>query len=155
MRLQNVVTLLLAGVTMIGAMPAVAVRHERRKQEKRNKRPSQLYLAGYGLRHPSPPSRGSSPTPSPLQSPPNQNDDVLQEFYICGKVMTHFIFQIAPLIQTGTLAEVWHIHLSKFRMSMEFMQAHERQLEEWVESIAHSSSSITQYSHSQDLDTPC
>ena len=71
---------------MIGAMPAVAVRHERRKQEKRNKRPSQLYLAGYGLKHPSPPSRGSSPTPSPLQSPPNQHDELPQEFYVCGKV---------------------------------------------------------------------
>ncbi|GFG30213.1 hypothetical protein Cfor_10185, partial [Coptotermes formosanus] len=70
---------------MIGAMPAVAVRHERRKQEKRGKRPSQLYLSGYGLKHPSPPSRGSSPTPSPLQSPPNQQDDVPQEFYVCGK----------------------------------------------------------------------
>lgn len=88
---ENVFALLLPGVTMIGAMPAVAVRHERRKQEKRNKRPSQLYLAGYGLKHPSPPSRGSSPTPSPLQSPPTQNDDVLQEIYVCGKVMTHFI----------------------------------------------------------------
>ena len=75
---------------MIGAMPAVAVRHERRKQEKRTKRPSQLYLGGYGLKHPSPPSRGSSPTPSPLQSPPNQNDDPPQEFYVCGKVRTCF-----------------------------------------------------------------
>jgi hypothetical protein len=71
---------------MIGAMPAVAVRHERRKQEKRSKRPSQLYLGGYGLKHPSPPSRGPSPSPSPLQSPPTQNDDTSQEFYVCGKV---------------------------------------------------------------------
>lgn len=84
--LQASVSFSLPGVTMIGAMPAVAVRHERRKQEKRGKRPSQLYLAGYGLKHPSPPSRGSSPTPSPLQSPPNQQDDAHHEFYICGKV---------------------------------------------------------------------
>ncbi|XP_069690981.1 uncharacterized protein [Periplaneta americana] len=86
------------GVTMIGAMPAVAVRHERRKQEKRTKRPSQLYLGGYGLKHPSPPSRGSSPTPSPLQSPPTQNEDPPQEFYVCGKVSVLHLVVVSLLL---------------------------------------------------------
>ncbi|KAJ9589466.1 hypothetical protein L9F63_017327 [Diploptera punctata] len=89
---------LLSGVTMIGAMPAVAVRHERRKQEKRTKRPSQLYLGGYGLKHPSPPSRGSSPTPSPLQSPPTQNDDAPREFYIGGKVSVLHLVVVSLLL---------------------------------------------------------
>nr|CAD7409758.1 unnamed protein product [Timema cristinae] len=87
------------GVTMIGAMPAVAVRHERRKQEKRTKRPSQLYLGGYGLKQSSPPSRGSSPTPSPLQSPPsNLPDDNPNEFYVCGKVSVLHIVVVSLLM---------------------------------------------------------
>ncbi|TGZ52743.1 Uncharacterized protein DBV15_02517 [Temnothorax longispinosus] len=61
---------------MIGAMPAVAVRHERRRQEKRLKRPSQLYLGGQWL----PPLTGSPPTPSP------HNLDPLPELYLCGKI---------------------------------------------------------------------
>lgn len=66
------------GSNMIGAMPAVAVRHERRRQEKRTKRPSLLYLQ-------SPPSR--SPTPSPLQSPPSVPcSQPPPEVYVCGKV---------------------------------------------------------------------
>lgn len=67
---------------MIGAMPAVAVRHERRKgQEKRSKRPSQLYIGGHWL----PPT-----SPSPTPSPNGQNldaDDRLPEYYLCGKVI--------------------------------------------------------------------
>ncbi|XP_022916549.1 uncharacterized protein [Onthophagus taurus] len=67
---------------MIGAMPAVAVRHERRKgQEKRHKRPSQLYIAGHWL-----PPNSPSPTPSP-NGPGNCDvDDRLPEYYVCGKV---------------------------------------------------------------------
>lgn len=65
---------------MIGAMPAVAVRHERRKgQEKRSKRPSQLYIAGHWL-----PPNSPSPTPSP-----GTNDDGTErmpEVYLFGKV---------------------------------------------------------------------
>ncbi|XP_067005616.1 uncharacterized protein [Anabrus simplex] len=83
---------------MIGAMPAVAVRHERRKQEKRTKRPSQLYLGSYGLKHPSPPSRGSSPTPSPLQSPPSHYDDPPSEYYVCGKVSVLHIVVVSLLL---------------------------------------------------------
>jgi len=76
---------------MIGAMPAVAVRHERRKQEKRHKRPSQLVLQ-------SPMSHASS-SPSPVQSPPltrtaaaaaaaiTGGADAPDELYIFGKVM--------------------------------------------------------------------
>lgn len=64
-------------------MPAVAVRHERRKgQEKRSKRPSQLYIGGHWL----PPT-----SPSPTPSPKGQNldsDDRLPEYYLCGKVRT-------------------------------------------------------------------
>ncbi|KAL1115987.1 hypothetical protein AAG570_005482 [Ranatra chinensis] len=66
---------------MIGAMPAVAVRHERRRQEKRQ-RPSILYLQ-------SPTSR--SPTPSPMHSPPAggaltpSNHHPPPEIYLCGK----------------------------------------------------------------------
>ncbi|KAL3274604.1 hypothetical protein HHI36_015985 [Cryptolaemus montrouzieri] len=65
---------------MIGAMPAVAVRHERRKgQEKRTKRPSQIYIGGHWL-----PPNSPSPTPSP--NGPYDDNDRLPEFYICGKV---------------------------------------------------------------------
>nr|XP_008200535.1 PREDICTED: uncharacterized protein LOC100141755 isoform X2 [Tribolium castaneum]XP_015837851.1 PREDICTED: uncharacterized protein LOC100141755 isoform X2 [Tribolium castaneum] len=66
---------------MIGAMPAVAVRHERRKgQEKRSKRPSQLYIGGHWL-----PPTSPSPTPSP-NGPHDDGTDRLPELYICGKV---------------------------------------------------------------------
>ncbi|XP_012251040.1 uncharacterized protein LOC105683184 isoform X2 [Athalia rosae] len=65
---------------MIGAMPAVAVRHERRRQEKRLKRPSQLYLGGQWM----PPPPGSPPTPSPHG--PNSHLDPLPELYLCGKI---------------------------------------------------------------------
>lgn len=65
---------------MIGAMPAVAVRHERRRQEKRLKRPSQLYLGGQWM----PPLQGSPPTPSPHGQ--NSHLDPLPELYLCGKV---------------------------------------------------------------------
>ncbi|XP_018314692.1 uncharacterized protein [Mycetomoellerius zeteki] len=64
---------------MIGAMPAVAVRHERRRQEKRLKRPSQLYLGGQWL----PPLQGSPPTPSPHG---HNNLEPLPELYLCGKI---------------------------------------------------------------------
>lgn len=71
---------------MIGAMPAVAVRHERRKgQEKRSKRPSQLYIGGHWL-----PPNSPSPTPSPSGVPYDDggggDGDRLPELYICGKV---------------------------------------------------------------------
>ncbi|XP_011310757.1 uncharacterized protein [Fopius arisanus] len=65
---------------MIGAMPAVAVRHERRRQEKRLKRPSQLYLGGQWM----PPPSGSPPTPSPHGH--NSHLDPLPELYLCGKI---------------------------------------------------------------------
>lgn len=66
---------------MIGAMPAVAVRHERRKgQERKQKRPNQLYLAGHCL-----PPTSPSPTPSP-NGPTCDTDDRLPEYYVCGKV---------------------------------------------------------------------
>ncbi|XP_032665812.1 uncharacterized protein LOC116841678 [Odontomachus brunneus] len=64
---------------MIGAMPAVAVRHERRRQEKRLKRPSQLYLSGQWL----PPLQGSPPTPSPHG---HNNLEPRPELYLCGKI---------------------------------------------------------------------
>lgn len=68
---------------MIGAMPAVAVRHERRKgQEKRSKRPSQLYIGGHWL-----PPTSPSPTPSP-NGPNLDPDDRLPEYYLFGKVST-------------------------------------------------------------------
>ncbi|XP_015588894.1 uncharacterized protein LOC107264783 [Cephus cinctus] len=65
---------------MIGAMPAVAVRHERRRQEKRLKRPSQLYLGGQWM----PPPQGSPPTPSPHGH--NSHLEPLPELYFCGKI---------------------------------------------------------------------
>ncbi|XP_054281574.1 uncharacterized protein LOC128999208 [Macrosteles quadrilineatus] len=75
---------------MIGAMPAVAVRHERRRQEKRTKRPSLLYLQ-------SPPSR--SPTPSPLQSPPSVPcSEPPPEIYVCGKVSVLHIVVVSLLL---------------------------------------------------------
>lgn len=61
-------------------MPAVAVRHERRKgQEKRHKRPSQLYIGGHWL----PPN---SPSPTPSNGPYDDNSDRISELYICGKI---------------------------------------------------------------------
>ncbi|CAH0564769.1 unnamed protein product [Brassicogethes aeneus] len=65
---------------MIGAMPAVAVRHERRKgQEKRSKRPSQLFIGGHWL-----PPNSPSPTPSPGTN--EDGTERMPEIYICGKV---------------------------------------------------------------------
>ncbi|XP_018326474.1 uncharacterized protein LOC108737843 isoform X3 [Agrilus planipennis] len=70
---------------MIGAMPAVAVRHERQKgQDKRHKRPSHIYIGGHWVRPISP-----SATPSP--NGPNYQDnfdDRLPEYYVCGKIST-------------------------------------------------------------------
>lgn len=80
-----------APTRMIGAMPAVAVRHERRRQEKRLKRPSQLYLGGQWL----PPLQGSPPTPSP------HNLDPRPELYLCGKV-TLVIVDRGVNVQGGT-----------------------------------------------------
>ncbi|XP_041978023.1 uncharacterized protein LOC121732265 isoform X2 [Aricia agestis] len=55
---------------MIGAMPAVAVRHERRRAEKRSgRRPSQLALSL---------GRGDDATPSP--------DRYRSELYFCGRI---------------------------------------------------------------------
>lgn len=66
-------------------MPAVAVRHERRKgQEKRSKRPSQLYIGGHWL-----PPTSPSPTPSPGAN--EDGTDRLPELYLCGKVRTYRI----------------------------------------------------------------
>ncbi|KAF2901465.1 hypothetical protein ILUMI_04719 [Ignelater luminosus] len=63
-------------------MPAVAVRHERKKgQEKRCKRPSQLYIGGHWVRPSSP-----SPTPSPNGQNLDNTDERLPEYYLCGKV---------------------------------------------------------------------
>lgn len=64
-------------INMIGAMPAVAVRHERRRQEKRHKRPSLLYLQS---------NRSRSSSPSPVQSPPTPYSSPQPEIYILGKV---------------------------------------------------------------------
>ena len=74
---------------MMGAMPAVAVRLERRKAEQRMKRPSQLYLSGYPhfRQQTTSPSRANSPSPSPLLSPPRlEEDQRLPEVYVCGRV---------------------------------------------------------------------
>ncbi|KAK4873615.1 hypothetical protein RN001_012975 [Aquatica leii] len=63
-------------------MPAVAVRHERKKgQDKRSKRPSHLYIGGHWMRPSSP-----SPTPSPNGQNLDNGDDRLPEYYVCGKV---------------------------------------------------------------------
>ena len=64
-------------INMIGAMPAVAVRHERRRQEKRNKRPSLLYLQS---------TQSRSTSPSPVQSSPGLYSAPQLEIYILGKV---------------------------------------------------------------------
>ncbi len=58
-------------------MPAVAVRHERRRQEKRNKRPSLLYLQS---------TQSRSSSPSPVQSSPGLYSTPQLEIYILGKV---------------------------------------------------------------------
>lgn len=68
---------------MIGAMPAVAVRHERRRQEKRSKRPSLLYLQS---------TQSRSSSPSPVQSSPGLYSTPQLEIYILGKVSTEILF---------------------------------------------------------------
>lgn len=83
------VLLLLLFRGMIGAMPAVAVRHERRRQEKRSKRPSQLYLGGPWF-----PPASQSPTPSPGNNALYAEGDGLPEYYVCGKVGNHIFIQI-------------------------------------------------------------
>ena len=62
---------------MIGAMPAVAVRHERRRAEKRSKRPSLLYLQS---------TQSRSTSPSPVQSSPGLYSTPQLEIYILGRV---------------------------------------------------------------------
>ncbi|XP_049799840.1 uncharacterized protein LOC126235150 [Schistocerca nitens] len=94
-------------------MPAVAVRHERRKQEKRaggggggGRRPSQLQLQLAALKgRGSPPSRATSPSPSP-QSPPSvrQLDDPFsREIYVCGKVSILHLLVVSLLLGTVLL----------------------------------------------------
>ncbi|KAF4521700.1 hypothetical protein B566_EDAN012998 [Ephemera danica] len=101
---------------MIGAMPAVAVRHERRKQEKKKPRPGQLYLANYATkqttsssRNTSPcPSRGGSPSPasqgtSPLSNTPPHHDDLTspgggEEFYVCARVSVLHVIVVSFLL---------------------------------------------------------
>lgn len=74
-------------------MPAVAVRHERRRAEKRTKRPNQLYLGGAWL--PGAPHHNTAGTPSPSPSgqygpsPAGCDGDGLPEYYLCGKVSLH------------------------------------------------------------------
>ncbi|XP_011502542.1 PREDICTED: uncharacterized protein LOC105365943 isoform X2 [Ceratosolen solmsi marchali] len=65
---------------MIGAMPAVAVRHERRRQENRIKRPSQLYLGGHWTQ----PPQMSPLTPNSYIQ--NKHIESLPEVYLCGKI---------------------------------------------------------------------
>jgi hypothetical protein len=106
---------MITGVTMIGAMPAVAVRHERRKQEKKKARPGQLYLANYASkqatsssRTSSPcPSRGGSPSPgsqgtSPLtHTPPHPEDPTSpngEEFYVCARVSVLHVIVVSFLL---------------------------------------------------------
>ncbi|XP_073998396.1 uncharacterized protein isoform X2 [Rhodnius prolixus] len=88
MNIFHISTAALDEAAMIGAMPAVAVRHERRRQEKRNKRPSLLYLQ-------SPHSR--SATPSPLQSPPASHH-FPPELYVCGKVSVLHVVVVSLLL---------------------------------------------------------
>ncbi|CAB3366390.1 Hypothetical predicted protein [Cloeon dipterum] len=100
---------------MIGAMPAVAVRHERRKQEKKKTRPGHLYLANYAnkqatssSRTSSPcPSRGGSPSPgsaggpnSPIVTTPPHGIDSPQteEFYVCARVSTLHVIVVSFLL---------------------------------------------------------
>lgn len=63
-------------------MPAVAVRHERRRAEKRGgggRRPSQLALQL---------GRGTSPPASPSPLHPHRANALHSELYVCGKVST-------------------------------------------------------------------
>lgn len=85
-------------IRMIGAMPAVAVRHERRRQEKRLKRPSQLYIGGQWL----PPLQGSPPTPSP-----HNNVEPRPELYLCGKVIV-FTVSLMKVIFMNTHTHTRH-----------------------------------------------
>lgn len=84
------------GLTMIGAMPAVAVRHERRKQDRRKKRPSQLGIA-------SPPADSVDSvglglgSPEPLQSPPHHQQG-REEYYVCGKVSVLHVVVVSLLL---------------------------------------------------------
>ncbi|XP_059477150.1 uncharacterized protein LOC132197700 [Neocloeon triangulifer] len=99
---------------MIGAMPAVAVRHERRKQDKKKSRPGHLYLANYANKQAtssgksSPcPSRGGSPSPgsaggglSPIvTTPPHAAESPqTEEFYVCAKVSTLHVIVVSYLL---------------------------------------------------------
>ncbi|XP_031789461.1 AP-3 complex subunit mu-1 isoform X4 [Nasonia vitripennis] len=83
---------------MIGAMPAVAVRHERRRQENRTKRPSQLYLGGQWTQT----SQGSPLTPSSYTQ--NKHDESAPEVYLCGKKkkpckFSEYFFKLKPHIR--------------------------------------------------------
>lgn len=82
-------------------MPAVAVRHERKRQEKRLKRPSQLYLGGQWM----PPPQGSPPTPSPHGH--NSHLEPLPELYLCGKVI--------PRLNTHTHTQTYAMTPQRYR----------------------------------------
>ncbi|XKL69378.1 hypothetical protein PGB90_007147 [Kerria lacca] len=79
---------------MIGAMPAVAVRHERRRQEKRAKRPSLLYLQS---------TQSRSTSPSPVQSSPVLYSTPQLEIYILGKISLLHIAVVTMLVGAVTL----------------------------------------------------
>ncbi|XP_065220462.1 uncharacterized protein LOC135845651 isoform X2 [Planococcus citri] len=81
-------------INMIGAMPAVAVRHERRRQEKRNKRPSLLYLQS---------TQSRSTSPSPVQSSPGLYSAPQLEIYILGKISLLHIAVVTMLAGAVTL----------------------------------------------------
>lgn len=65
---------------MIGAMPAVAVRHERCRHKSRIKRPYQFCVGGQWTQ----PSPVSPLTPSSYSQ--NKNIGSVPELYLCGKV---------------------------------------------------------------------
>lgn len=106
---------------MIGAMPAVAVRHERRRQEKRTKRPSQLYLGGQWLS-----SQGSPPTPSPHG---HGALEALPELYICGKVMEQILDprEKAPHPRKRGPFLIWHVTTRK-----QTLHKHLRKTYKWL-----------------------
>ncbi|KAK7571194.1 hypothetical protein V9T40_014798 [Parthenolecanium corni] len=79
---------------MIGAMPAVAVRHERRRQEKRSKRPSLLYLQS---------TQSRSNSPSPVQSSPALYSPPQLEIYILGKISLLHVAVVTMLAGAVTL----------------------------------------------------
>lgn len=116
-------------------MPAVAVRHERKRQEKRLKRPSQLYLGGQWM----PPPQGSPPTPSPHGH--NSHLEPLPELYLCGKVISRHMSQWPTVVVTILSISIRIVGVLRDSTNVRFL----RPVQLWTVNISIMNSKLSEY----------